>query len=79
MGSLYSHDILPLEIKQFVKVKHLQTDKAAYYLDHVIKPSVAIGDDSKFVLLLQVMEKSYLLHVRELAKLIKARMETGTG
>ena len=71
MAELYSRDLLPEDLKEHVESLATSAKKASYFLDHVIKPSITIGDASRFDDLLNVMEDSEYQDVKELAKLIR--------
>ena len=76
IAKLYSCDLLPDDIKEHVHSVSLPTkaDKATYFLDHVIKPSVTTGVGNSFDQLLNVMENSEHQGVKELAKLIRTSL-----
>ena len=76
MAELYSRDLLPDDLKEYIESLPTSAKKSSYFLDHVIKPSVTIGDASRFDELLNVMEDSEYQGVKELAKLIKDRIGT---
>ena len=71
IAKLYSCDLLPDDIKEYVQSLPTRANKAMYFLDHVIKPSVTTGVGSSFDQLLNVMEDSEHQGVKELAKLIR--------
>ena len=71
MAGLYSRDLLPDDLKEHVESLATSAKKASYFLDHVIKPSITIGDARRFDNLLNVMEDSEYQGVKELAKLIR--------
>ena len=73
IAELYSRDLLPDNIKEHVESLPTTAQKASYFLDHVIKPSVTStsGVASSFDQLLDVMEDSDYQGVRELSKLIR--------
>ena len=75
IAKLYSCDLLPDDIKEHVHSVSLPTkaNKAMYFLDHVIKPSVTTGVGSSFDQLLNVMEDSEHQGVKEVAKLIRTK------
>ena len=73
IAKLYSCDLLPDDNKEHVQSLPTGANKAMYFLDHVIKPSVATGADSSFDQLLNVMEDSEQ-GIKELAKLIRTSL-----
>ena len=71
-AELFVNDLLPGDHKERVESLTTESDKAVYFLDHVIKPSVTGGDHgSSFDKLLNVMEDSDHQGVKELAKEIR--------
>ena len=69
-AELFANDLLPGDHKERVESLATKSDKAAYFLDHVIKPSVTSNDHgSSFDKLLSVMEDSEYQGVKELAKM----------
>ena len=74
-AELYSRDLLPDNIKEHVESLATSAQKASYFLDHVIKPSITITSgqegSSQFDQLLDVMEDSDYQGVTELSKLIR--------
>lgn len=71
ISKLYSVQLLPGNIKSQVESQPTQADKAVYFLDHVIKPSVTSGIGRSFENLLTVMEDSEHDGVKELAKMMR--------
>ena len=76
---LFSHDLLPGNLNDQVKSISLATasDKAAHFLDYVIKPAVTIGVNKSFNELLNVMEGSEYSSVKELAQQIRSKLKEG--
>ena len=72
IAELFSANLLPGNVKNQVKSMTTQADKATHFLDHVIQPSVATG--RHFCDLIQVMEDSEYGDVKELAKLIRSKL-----
>ena len=72
-AQLYQRDLLPGDSKAEMESKCTKAKKAAYFLDHVIQPTLrkSIGSFNK---LLKVMEDSEYDNVKELAKLITTRL-----
>ena len=73
-AELFANDLLPGDQKERVESLPTKSDKASYFLDHVIKPSVTSDDGSSFDKLLNVMEDSDHQGVKELAKLIRTSL-----
>ena len=76
-AQLFSHDLLPGDAKEQVEAKATRADKTTYFLDHMIKPSLANTFVGSFNKLLKVMEDSEYEDVKELAKLITTRLIEG--
>ena len=72
---LVSHDLLPGNLNDQVKSLATASDKAAHFLDCVIKPAVTIGIDRSFDELLNVMEDSEYCNVKELAQQIRSKLK----
>ena len=79
MAELYSRDLLPDDLKEHVESLATSAEKASYFLDHVIKPSITISDASRFDDLLNVMKDSEYQGVKELAKLIRDSIVMNTA
>ena len=76
IAELYSRDLLPGDARDLVKSLATRASKAAYFLDHVIEPSLA-NSISSFNKLLKVMENCEYDNVKELAELITIRLIEG--
>ena len=74
MRELFHHGLLPGDIMDKLKKQLTAANKATYFLDNVIKPSVTADIDISFDKLLDVMECSAYLGMKELAKLIRGDM-----
>jgi len=74
-AQLYQRDLLPGDRKAEMESKSTRANKATYFLDHVITPSLT----NSFSTLLKVMEDSEYDAVKELAKLITTRLMEGVG
>ena len=75
---LFSHKLLPGNLKDQVNSLATASDKAAHFLDCVIKPAVAIDVDRSFNELLNVMEGSEYSNVKELAQQIRSKLKEGS-
>ena len=73
-AELFAADLLPGNLKETVESKPTKSDKAAYFLDHVIKPNVICDDSSSFDKLLDVMEDSEYPDMQKLAELIRIKL-----
>ena len=73
-AQMFSSKLLPGNVKDQVKSQATQADKATYFLDHVIKPSLTSGVGSSFNKLLKVMEDSEYDDVKELSQQIRSRL-----
>jgi len=73
-AQLFSAKLLPGNVKDQVKSQATCANKATYFLDHVIKPSLTSGVGSSFNKLLKVMDDSEYDDVKELSKQIRSRL-----
>ena len=76
-AQLVSHDLFPGNLNDQVKSLATPSDKAAHFLDHVIKSALTIGVDRSFNELLNVMEDSEYFNVKELARQIRNQLKEG--
>ena len=67
---LSTQHLLPGDTESKIKVLLTQADKAAYFLNHVIKPALVIDDVSGFKKLLSVMQECDYDHVKKLSSQI---------
>ena len=75
VAKLYSHDLLSRELKNELNLlQKTSAVKATIFLDSVIEPSVTSDGDKSFDKLLNVMEDSECLSVKELANQIRVSM-----
>ena len=77
MAELYSHSLLPHDLKDYIESLATSARKASSFLDRMIKPSVTSGVGRNFHKLLDVMEGSEYQNVNELAKLIRTGLQEG--
>ena len=75
VAELFSHDLLPGDHYDQVESRSTRADKAVYFLNHVIKPTIII-DVGSFNELLNVMEDSEY-NIKELAKQIRSKLKEG--
>ena len=73
VAELFSHDLLPGDHYDQVESRSTRADKAVYFLNHVIKPTIII-DVGSFNELLNVMEDSEY-NIKELAKQIISKLK----
>jgi len=71
VAQLYAAHLLPGDSRTILQSKSTPSEKALYFLDHMIEPSVKFGFDSRFYGLIEVMEDSECNGVKELAKLMR--------
>ena len=76
VAKLFSNDLLPGDLTNQLKLVHrTSADKAALFLDSVIKPSMRTSDGgSSFDKLLHVMEDSEYQHLKELVVQIRTSL-----
>ena len=74
---LSAEELLPGDTESKIKAMHMSTlaDKASYFLDHVIKPALDIGDTSDFDKLLSIMQTCGYKHVQKLAVTVKLEID----
>ena len=74
---LSAEELLPGDTESKIKAMHTSTqaEKASYFLGHVIKPALDIGDTSNFDKLLSVMQTSGYEHVQKLAVTVKLEID----
>ena len=70
--------LIPGDTKDKIKSKDTQADKAEYFISHVIKPSLEVGD-TDFDKLLAVMSESGYRYLKELSCTIKSEIESLGG
>ena len=76
-AQLVTCDLLPGNLSDQVKSLATSSDKAAHFLDCVIKPAVTIGVDRSFNELLTIMEDSDYRTVKDLAVQIRSKLKEG--
>ena len=74
---LSAEELLPGDTESKIKAMRMSTlaDKASYFLDHVIKPALDIGDTSDFDKLLSIMQTCGYKHVQKLAVTVKLEID----
>jgi len=77
-AKLFSHDLLPGDLKQQVESKKTSAEKAMYFLDNKIKSDVTISVSTSFDELLQIMASWESDSLKKLAKEIKTTLMEGT-
>ena len=68
---LTTQQLLPGDTESKIKTLSTPSDKASYFLSHVIKPALDIDDTSDFDELLTIMQNCGYKHVRRLAETIE--------
>ena len=76
MAQLYSLNLLPGDAKDQIESKHTKAEKAAHFLDNVIKPALAVSDVTPFQALLTAMENYDGYLVINLGSKIKGKLCT---
>ena len=71
IASLSSKQLLPGDVEDRIKHSQAQADKASYFLHHVIKRALDIGDSSSFKELLSVMQSCGYKHLQTLSDQIE--------
>ena len=78
IAKLFSHDLLPGNLKQQVRSKNTSAEKAMYFLDNKINPDVTIGVLTSFDTLLKIIENWESDGLKEIAKEIRTTLWKGT-
>ena len=76
-AQLVSHGLLPGNLSNQVNLPATSSHKAKHLLDNVIKPAITTGFNRSFNELLNVMEDSEYLNVKELALQIRSKLQEG--
>jgi len=76
IAELFSHGLLPGDHYDQVESRSTRAEKAVYFLNHVIKPSL-ITDGGSFNGLLNVMEDSEFPNAKILAQQIRSKLKEG--
>ena len=74
MDELLKHDLLPGGVKSKLESLTVHKERSSYFLDNVIKPGLAVGNNSCFVSLLTVMKCNKHDNVKDLAKEIEKEL-----
>ena len=75
IANLSTRQLLPGDIESKIEALPTQSDKASYFLNHVIKPALDIEDISDFHELLSIMQNCGYKHVQKLATTIKSKID----
>ena len=79
LSQLKQCNLLPEDVSTTLESLTTSAEKASYFLDNVIKPSLGVSGDTHFSTLLTVMIESTLDHVVELAETIQAELHFGSN
>ena len=71
MAMLSEHELLPGDMENNIKAQATQVEKATYFINHLIKPSLDIDSTVYPEQLLVAMKESGYVHIKELANKIK--------
>ena len=74
VAELFSHDLLPGDHYDQVESRKTSEDKAVYFLNHSIKPTIN-SDVASFNQLLNVMEDSIYFDLKDLAQEIWSKLK----
>ena len=75
VAMLYRGDLLPGNILQEIRANSTNADKAAHFLDRVIKPSLKLEDSSGFKKLLNILQDGDYMHVKQLSHKIISHLK----
>ena len=79
ISKLSTHNLLPGDIDNHLKALSTSAEKSSYFLNHVIKPALDVGNSSGFDKLLFVMENCGYDHVENLACEIKFKINKASN
>ena len=79
IAALFTKGLLPDDSKERVGLLATGAEKATFFLDRVIEPSVTTNTGNSFETLLDVMEDCGYQHVKELAKTIRTSLNNDNG
>ena len=79
IAKLSKHKLLPSDTYNKIEALQTEADKASYFLNHVIRRALDIGDTSSFDSLLSVMECCGHDCVEKLASKIKSKIDKAGG
>ena len=71
IDELLKHGLLPGDLKIKLESLTVHNERSSYFLDNVIKPGLAVGNNRSFVNLLTVMKSNKHDNTKELAKEIE--------
>ena len=74
LAMLSEHELLPGDTEGKVKSLATQTEKATYFMSHVIKPSLEVDSRVYLDKLISVMNESGYKHVEELCSKMKSEI-----
>ena len=75
LAQLFSCGLFHGDLKNQIKVEKTSADKATCFLDHVIGPSISVGNSTNFHKLLNIMEESENDRLQVLAEEIKTTLK----
>ena len=75
LTKLTAEELLPGNTGNKIKAMSTQAEKASYFLDHVVKPALDIGEISDFDKLLSIMQCCGYKHVQKLALTVKLEID----
>ena len=79
IAKLSKFNLLPGNTNDQLQALPTQADKVLHFLNHVIKPALAINDTTSFDNLLSVMEQCDYDHVKRIACMIKSQLYKGNN
>ena len=68
LGDLYEHISINEKFKTNLESLTARKERTSYFLDHIIKPQISVGDNTSFVKLLTVMKTCNYDNVKDLAE-----------
>ena len=79
MDELFKHDLLPGDLKIKLESLTVHNERSSYFLDNVIKPGLAVGNNKGFISLLAVMKNNKHDNVKDLAKKMENELAVGVN
>ena len=72
LDDLYKQISIDENLKLNLESLTARKERTSYFLDHIIKPQISVGDNTSFIKLLNIMKKCNYDNVKDLAEQIEA-------
>ena len=73
LDDLYKHISIHKTFKSNLESLTVRKERTSYFLDHIMKPQISVGDNTSFVKLLTVMKTCDYDNVKDLAEEMEAK------